>query len=152
MNAGMQRIYQRKGDKMETCRIAVYSEESHVRLALEIIFRKNGYGVHLVPNGRNFSCILPEIMRTGENMDLMIIDSSVSIYRQRQIFKALRNQSFFMPVILMTPDASFDQEILMQMQFHVDVIEKPIEPRQLLNQVDRTIRKSKNEVMGGGFG
>ncbi len=130
--------------------ILVAEDEEYVRLSLSIILRKSGYRVTVAENGRKALEKVIKLRKTAQPLDLLITDIQMPSLSGLELIDELEKQGITLPVLAITGYGDKTLVVELMRRGCVDYIDKPFEPQELLDRLDRIFKKRKQTEPADG--
>ena len=110
--------------------------ESLFRFSAMVALRKAGYEVSEARDGKEALSMTLEARNRGEMFSLLLVDVRLLVVSRLGLLEALKRHSVGTPVVAMTDFSSkeFIEELMKS--GYAGYIEKPFEPRELVERVD----------------
>jgi DNA-binding response OmpR family regulator len=113
--------------------IIVAEDEKHICRTLLLILRKAGYRVTVFENGQTALQKILDNTMTFEKFDLLITDLQMPKLSGVELIRELEKRNTAIPIIMITGYA--DKKEYTTIGAHMECIEKPFEPQELLDRV-----------------
>lgn len=118
-------------------KVLVVDDDASVRESLKKLLREAGYAVSLAANGQDAL----ERLR-GQTLDLLILDLGLPTQSGWDIFEHIANEDPALPVIILTGRAN---QIRLAAAAGVGaLLEKPVDPSELLRTISEVIAEPRN--------
>ena len=116
--------------------VLVADSESLFRFSAKVALRKAGYEVSEARDGKEALSMTLEARNRGEMFSLLLVDVRLLVVSRLGLLEALKRHSVETPVVAMTDFSSkeFIEELMKS--GYAGYIEKPFEPRELVERVD----------------
>lgn len=131
---------------MDTQRILIVDDESHVRLSLKQVLEDAEYHVTTAKSG---SVALDHI---GENKcDLVLLDLRMPEMNGRDVLDVIKERCPGLPVVIVTAHGTVDQAVELIREGAENFIHKPFTPEQIRTTVAQTLAQEPS-VPKGAYG
>ena len=119
--------------------VLVADSESLLRFSAKVALRKAGYEVSEARDGKEALSMTLEARNRGEMFSLLLVDVRLPVVSRVGLLEALKRHSVETPVVAMTDFSSkeFIEELMKS--GCAGYIEKPFEPRELVERVDEIL-------------
>ena len=126
---------------MKKNHIIVAEDENHTRHTMRLILKKAGYRVTTVEDGHEALQKILDNIEAFEEFDLLITDVQMPELSGVELIRELAKQNIDIPILIITGYGDRKEYADAVGAMCVGCIEKPFEPKDLLECVDRVLEK-----------
>ena len=121
--------------------ILVIDDEAYIRLGLYFLLKKEGYKVSTVGNGREAINKILTLKNNYESIDLLLLDIMMPDLSGLELIDKLKKLKINIPIFIITGWWDKEVETILKVKSYWGNIEKPIEPRELVKNINLIFQK-----------
>lgn len=126
---------------MPEAHIVIAEDEPNTRLSLDILLRRAGYEVTMVPDG----CRAYDFIKEKSSADLLLTDIQMPGMNGLDLIRGLKERDMHIPIIVFTGFGDRDTIVELLREGCQEYIDKPFREEDLLSKIQKVLEKSKNE-------
>lgn len=126
---------------MPEAHIIIAEDEPNTRLSLDILLRRAGYQVTMVPDG----CKAYEFIRESSDADLLLTDIQMPGMNGLDLIRGLKERDMHIPVIVFTGFGDKETIVELLREGCQEYIDKPFREEDLLKKIHKVLEKSRSE-------
>ena len=126
---------------MPEAHIVIAEDEPNTRLSLDILLRRAGYQVTMVPDG----CRAYDFINGGRDADLLLTDIQMPGMNGLDLIRGLKERDMHIPVIVFTGFGDKETIVELLREGCQEYIDKPFREEDLLSKIAKVLKKSRSE-------